>query len=131
MPSATYIDRDFKIATGQDAIEHYIDSNMGRTVELSAEVLGEGRSSTGQIGDHGLPEEAATVKVYGQSLIDGGQKGRLFRGIKRLLGNSASLRLMVFERPFRLVALITPLLLRIRKSIAAELNRLQLQSESD
>ncbi len=126
MPSATYIDRDFQIVTGQAAIDCYIESNTGRTVELSAEVLGEGRASTGQIGDHGLPEEAQTEKLYGQSFIDSGQKGRLFRGIKRLLGNSSAPRLMVFDRPFRLVALITPLLLRIRRSTSKlffEINR--------
>lgn len=122
MPSATYVDKDFKITTGQDAIIAYIESNTGRTVELSAEVLGEGRTSTGQIGDHGLPEEASTEKIYGQSFIDGGQKGRLFRGIKRLLGNSQAPRLMVFDRPFRLVALITPLLIRIQHSVQKLLN---------
>ncbi|MEQ8407996.1 MAG: Hsp70 family protein [Gammaproteobacteria bacterium] len=121
MPSATYVDRDYKILTGQQAIEEYIVSNMGRTVELSAEVLGEGRTSTGQIGDHGLPEEASTEKVYGQSFVDASQKGRLFRGIKRMLGNQQAPRLMVFERPFRLVALITPLLLRIHRSIVERL----------
>ena len=51
MPSATYIDKELKITTGQAAINRYVESNMGRTVELSAEVLGEGRSTTGQIGD--------------------------------------------------------------------------------
>ena len=116
MPSATYIDRDFQIVTGQAAINSYIESNTGRTVELSAEVIGEARTTTGQIGDHGLPEEANSEKIYGQSFIDGGQKGRLFRGIKRLLGNSSARRLMVFDRPFRLVALITPLLVRVRHS---------------
>ena len=130
MPSATYIDRDFQIVTGQAAIDSYIESNTGRTVELSAEVLGEGRTSTGQIGDHGLPEEAQTEKMYGQSFVDGGQKGRLFRGIKRLLGNSSAPRLMVFDRPFRLVALITPLLLRIRHSTQDLFNKLNRNSES-
>lgn len=117
MPSATYIDKNFGIVTGQEAINSYIEGNTGRTVELSAEVLGEGRTTTGQIGDGGLPEEGSTEKVYGQSFVDGGQTGRLFRGIKRLLGGSDSQRLMVFNRPFRLVALITPLLVRIKKSI--------------
>lgn len=121
MPSATYINRDYQIVTGQEAIEEYVRSNTGRTVELSAEILGEGRTSTGQIGDHGLPEEASTSLIYGQSLVDGGQQGRLFRGVKRLLGNNASQRLMVFEKPFRLVALITPLLIRIRRTIEAHL----------
>lgn len=123
MPSATYIDRDFKISTGQGAINNYIESNTGRTIELSAEVLGEGRTSTGQIGDRGLPEEANTQTIYGQSFVDAGQQGRLFRGIKRMLGNTKSQRLMVFDRPFRLVALITPLLLRIRRSIDAYLDQ--------
>lgn len=122
MPSATYIDREFKMKTGQTAIDAYIAANTGRTVELSAEVLGEGRTSTGQIGDRGLPEEASTEKIYGQSFVDGGEKGRLFRGVKRLLGNASAPRLMVFDRPFRLVALITPLLIRIHNCL------LQLQS---
>ncbi len=117
MPSATYIDKDFQISTGQNAINHYIESNTGRTVELSAEILGEGRTTTGQIGDGGLPEEGNTQTLYGQSFVDGGQQGRLFRGIKRLLGSADAPRLMVFDRAFRLVALITPLLVRIRKSI--------------
>jgi len=119
MPSATYIDRNFQITTGQSAIEAYIASNTGRKVELSAEFLGEGRSTTGQIGDAGLPEEANTQKFFGQSIVDAGEKGRLFRGIKRLLGDPGVQRLMVFERPFRLVALVTPLLLRIRESLLA------------
>jgi len=121
MPSATYIDKDFKISTGQSAINHYIESNTGRTVELSAEILGEGRTTTGQIGDKGLPEEGNTQTVYGQSFVDGGQQGRLFRGIKRLLGSTDAPRLMVFDRAFRLVALITPLLLRIRKRIEQQI----------
>lgn len=123
MPSATYIDRDFKICTGQNAINNYIESNTGRTIELSAEILGEGRTTTGQTGDRGLPEEANTQTIYGQSFVDGGQPGRLFLGIKRMLGNTESQRLMVFDRPFRLVALITPLLLRIRSSINTYLSR--------
>ena len=130
MPSATYIDRELKITTGQAAINRYIESNMGRTVELSAEVLGEGRTTTGQIGDRGLPEEAQTELIYGQSFVDGGQQGRLFRGIKRLLGNRSSPRLMVFDRPFRLVALITPLLLRIQQSLVALIKSSGLAADS-
>jgi len=117
MPSATYIDRNYQISTGQKAIQSYIESNTGRKVELSAEYLGEGRTSTGQIGDAGLPEEASSQSFYGQSIIDAGEKGRLFRGVKRLLGDGSVQRLMVFERAFRLVALVTPLLLRIRQAV--------------
>ena len=47
MPSANYIDREFSITTGQDAIDEYVAGNRGRKVELSAELLGEARTSTG------------------------------------------------------------------------------------
>jgi hypothetical chaperone protein len=118
MPTAVYIDRDFDASVGQQAVTDYITANQGRKVELSAEVLGEARTSTGQI-DHGtnLPTEADTNLVYGQSVQDASMPGRLFRGIKRLLGNKGNERIMVFDRPFRLVALVTPVLLRVYKCL--------------
>ena len=33
MPSATYIDSEYKICTGQNAINTYVEVNTGRTVE--------------------------------------------------------------------------------------------------
>ncbi len=118
MPSATYIDRDLQTLTGQKAIDHYIQDNTGRTVELIPEVIGE----TSQFVEHGdsenpTPVDTVTQKVYGASVIDSGLQGRLFRGTKRLLGDSRVRRLMVFDHPFRLVALITPILLHIVKSL--------------
>ncbi|MDX1492066.1 MAG: Hsp70 family protein [Pseudohongiellaceae bacterium] len=118
MPSASYIDRQFQVVTGQEAIDRYIAENAGRKVELSAELLGEGRTSTGQIGEGGLPEKADSHLIYGASVVDAGEKGRLFRGVKRMLGSTGSQRLMVFDRPFRLVALITPIILRMQKAVA-------------
>ena len=118
MPSATYISRDFVAQTGQDAIDTYISQNQGRKVELSVEILGEARTSTGQMDPSTrLPAEAETSLVYGQAFNDGSLPGRLFRGTKRLLGTKSSDRIMVFNRPFRLVALITPILLKIEKCI--------------
>lgn len=125
MPSAIYLDRDFEAFTGQDAIDKYIAGNQGRKVELSAEVLGEARSSTGQIDPlTTLPAEANTNLVYGKSFQDASLPGRLFRGTKRLLGNKHNERITVFNRPFRLVALITPQLLRVRETISAMLAKL-------
>jgi hypothetical chaperone protein len=125
MPSASYIDRDFVTSTGQEAIDTYIARNQGRKVEMSVEVLGEVRTSTGQM-DSGsqLPTEADTSLVYGQAFNDGSLPGRLFRGTKRLLGSVDTNRVMVFERPFRLVALITPILLRIREAIEVAVDAL-------
>ena len=121
MASATYIDRDLQTSTGQTAIDRYIADNTGRTVELIPEVVGQ----TSAFVEHGdmdvpAPVETVTTKVYGAAVIDSGLQGRLFRGTKRLLGDSRVRRLMVFEHPFRLVALITPILLRIRKALAQQ-----------
>ncbi|HEX7037138.1 MAG TPA: Hsp70 family protein [Pseudomonadales bacterium] len=123
MPSATYIDRELKTLTGQAAIDRYIEDNTGRTVELIPEVIAE----TSQFVEHGdsenpAPVETTTQRIYGKPLVDSGLQGRLFRGTKRLLGDSRVRRLMVFDHPFRLVALITPILLRIRKAVEQHVN---------
>ena len=118
MPSANYIDRSFQSSIGQLAIDDYITGNIGRKVELSSELLGEARSSTGGgesvMGGSG---DGDTANVYGQAFDDSGLPGRLFRGTKRLLGNAATDRTAVFEKAFRLVALVVPILVGIRKSI--------------
>ena len=133
MPSASYINRDFVTTTGQDAIEDYIHDNQGRRVELSAEVLGEARSGTdgleGMSNNQNMPSEFDTDLVYGQSFVDGSLPGRLFRGTKRLLGDAEIKRIMVFDRPFRLVALITPILVRMRKAITQTLISLEKPTE--
>ena len=119
MPSATYIDRELQTETGARAIEHYISDNTGRTVELIPEVIGEvGMLVERNDADSPAPVEGVSQKVYGQPITDSGLQGRLFRGTKRLLGDPGVRRLMVFDHPFRLVALITPLLLRMRRSVA-------------
>ena len=118
MPSATYIDSEFKTLTGEEAIARYIADNTGRTVELVAEVVGVSTVLVGDADPEGRrAPETLTKKTYGQPVRDCGLKGRLFRGTKRLLGNKEVRRLMVFDHPFRLVALITPILLHVRKCI--------------
>jgi len=77
-----------------------------------------------------LPNTAETNTIYGQAFNDAGLPGRLFRGTKRLLGSATTQRVMVFQKPFRLVALITPILLRIRKTISRKLMDLALDSEA-
>ncbi len=116
-PSAVHIDRQFQVCTGQAAIERYIADNRGRRVQLAAEVLGEARTGTGQLDEEGLPALSGSEQVFGQAFVDAGEKGRLFRGVKRLLGNAALARLMVFEKAFRPVALVTPLLLAMRQRL--------------
>lgn len=122
IPSATYIDRALTAKTGQLAVDQYIVDNTGRTVEMVPEVIGETSQFVEGAGNDGGPGEVetATEKVYGAAVTDSSLQGRLFRGTKRLLGDESVRRLMVFDHPFRLVALITPLLLRIRQSVEAD-----------
>ena len=122
IPSATYIDRALTAKTGQLAVDQYIVDNTGRTVEMVPEVIGETSQFVEGAGNDGGPGEVetATEKVYGAAVTDSSLQGRLFRGTKRLLGDENVRRLMVFDHPFRLVALITPLLLRIRQSVEAD-----------
>ncbi len=70
MPSANYLDKDLVTEIGQQAIDDYIMGNRGRTVELSAELLGEERTSAG--GNDGPASEGDTSKVYGQAINDVG-----------------------------------------------------------
>ncbi|MEM7000952.1 MAG: Hsp70 family protein [Pseudomonadota bacterium] len=124
MPSATYIDCDLQSMTGQAAIDRYIGDNTGRTVELIPEVVGEySQFVESGGGDEPAAVETSTQKIYGAPVTDSGLQGRLFRGTKRLLGDEQVRRLMVFEQPFRLVALITPLLLRMRQTIEQQWGR--------
>ena len=119
MPSATYIDRHLQTCTGREAIRRYIDDNTGRRVELVPEVIGKAMLAVGNAGaDSRQPGETLTVDVYGDAMTDAGLQGRLFRGVKRLLGKKDVRRLMVFDHPFRPVALVTPILLRIQKTLA-------------
>ena len=124
MPSANYIDKQFVSAIGQKAINDYIAGNRGRKVELSAQLLGEARSGTGG-GETAMggPGESDTSKVYGQAFNDGSLPGRLFRGTKRLLGNTLNDRIAIFDRSFRLVALVTPILVGIRQALEATIDR--------
>ena len=125
MPSATYIDRALQTLTGRGAIVQYIDDNTGRKVELIPEVIGKASLAVGFAGAGSRnPGETMRVDVYGDAMTDTGMRGRLFRGTKRLLGKADVRRLMVFDHPFRLVALITPLLLRMRNALADQVGEI-------
>ncbi|HIG44543.1 MAG: Hsp70 family protein [bacterium] len=120
MPTATHLDRELASTTGEAAVRQYIEENRDRIVELTPEVIAktsmlvEGRD----VNDPNSEHEVALMNTYGESIIDRGLPGRLFRGIKRLLGNQSLKRLMVFSHPFRLVALVTPILIHIREALA-------------
>lgn len=121
IPSATYLDRRFQVLTGQSAILTYVADNTGRTVEFIPEVIGEESEWHTPI----TPGSAAPLAtrgrpIYGPAMEDSGLKGRLFMGVKRLLGDERTPRLAVFDRNFRLAALITPLLKAIRERLETQ-----------
>tara|TARA_B100000795_G_C22786756_1_gene434990 strand:+ start:876 stop:2276 length:1401 start_codon:yes stop_codon:yes gene_type:complete len=123
MPTAMHLDRELITLTGEAAVTQYIDENRDRIVELTPEVIAKASMVTSEANsaDPHSEAETETSSVYGQPWVDRGMPGRLFRGVKRLLGNSSIKRLLVFDHPFRLVALITPILLRIRQAIEESL----------
>ena len=122
LPTAMHLTREFVGTTGSGAIDRYVEENSARLVHLVPEILGQAAGNIAdQSTDFDMSElETARDVVYGP-LIDHGLPGRLFLGLKRLLGNPEIDRLFVFNRPYRLVALLTPVLLRLRESIEREL----------
>lgn len=124
LPTAIHLDRHYSAITGQAAIDRYVEENRGRRVELTAEVIGEASSSVGggQLDDEN-PQLTTTRNILWGPLIDRGLKGRMFHGLKRLLGDPAIERLSVFDQAYRLVALITPILQRMREAIEVATKR--------
>ncbi len=119
MPTATHLDRQLQTSTGQAAVDQYIEENRDRIVELTPELIARSAMVTAEANpdDPFSEAEVSSENVYGQPWVDRGMPGRLFRGIKRLLGNPEIKRLLVFDHPFRVVALVTPVLVRIRQAI--------------
>jgi len=122
LPTALHLSRDYVGTTGAQAIERYVQENAARLVHLVPEMIG---SAAGEITDHSTATEMTELEttrdiVWGP-LDDQGLPGRLFLGLKRLLGNPRVDRLMVFKRAYRLVALLTPVLLRMREQLEREL----------
>ena len=122
LPTAIHLDRAFMALTGNAAIERYVEENRGRRVELVAELIGESATSvTGNnTGDDISRLETQRNAIYGP-LYDRTLPGRLFLGLKRLLGDPDIERLSVFEKHYRIVALLTPILTHIREAIERDL----------
>lgn len=119
LPTAVHLDREYQAIVGSRAITRYVDENRGRRVELVATVVGESASS---VGGNETGEDISRLRterhvVYGPP-VDRTLPGRLFLGLKRLLGDPEIERLTVFDKQYRLVALLTPILQHMRERIA-------------
>ena len=116
LPTAIHLDRGYAALVGSIAIARYVEENRGRRVELVAEVIGE---AAGGITGNDTGEDISRLDtqrhlLYGPP-VDRTLPGRLFLGLKRLLGDPDIDRLSVFGRHYRLVALLTPILTHIRE----------------
>jgi hypothetical chaperone protein len=122
LPTAMHLSKEYEGTTGSAAIERYVEENTARLVHLVPEILGQ---AAGSIEDdspvHEIAELTTSRNLVFGPLIDHGLPGRLFLGLKRLLGNPAIERIFVFNRPYRLVALLTPVLLRLHEAVEREL----------
>lgn len=121
LPSACYLDTRLLAITGQEALDAYIEDNIGRRVELAAVPIGFARTSTGSYDEQGLPQLAQGGLIFSAARFDVNLPGRLFYGTKQMLSTADDGVLPVFNKPFRLEALITPILLRIQEALTAEL----------
>ena len=119
MPTALYIDRDRKAAVGREAVETYVSENAGRSVNLVAETVGEiemtfaGTDQTPPLGTLESGDSGSSIEAV-QAYADQDLPGRLFRGVKRWLGNAGLDRVRVFDANYRIVALVTPVLSHLR-----------------
>ncbi|MEY2853604.1 MAG: hypothetical protein RL030_736 [Pseudomonadota bacterium] len=122
LPTAVHLDRLYQSLVGSTAIERYVEENRGRRVELVAQLIGEAASSI--VGNEGGEDisRLGTQRgaIYGPP-VDRTLPGRLFLGLKRLLGDPGIERLQVFDREYRLVALLTPILQHVRDQLEAGL----------
>ena len=119
MPTALYLDRQLSAEVGRSAIDAYMRDNAGRLIELRAEEVGEilitvaGTDNTqGSADDGGAITSAAHVHAF----TDQDMPGRLFRSVKRWLGNASVDRVRVFDAHYRIVALVTPMLTHLREA---------------
>jgi hypothetical chaperone protein len=122
LPTAIHLSKEYEGTTGAAAIERYVQENTARLVHLVPEILGQAAGSIENSSpEHEMAELTTSRNVVLGPLIDHGLPGRLFLGLKRLLGNPAIDRIFVFNRPYRLVALLTPVLLRLHEAVEKEL----------
>jgi hypothetical chaperone protein len=125
LPSALHLDRDYRASVGQAAIRQYVDENRGRRVELVPEIIGEAADGIGgsETGDDISSRLDTTRRTVFGPPVDRGLPGRLFHGLKRLLGDPAIDRLAVFGHQYRVVALVVPILVRLRERIETATGR--------
>jgi hypothetical chaperone protein len=120
MPSALYLDRALRAQVGQAGIERYLADNAGRRIELRREDVGQIEVTVASTDTTGGTRDGAITDVFSvHAFTDQDLPGRLFRSLKRWLGQASVERVRVFDRPYRIVALVTPILTHVQEALCA------------
>jgi hypothetical chaperone protein len=106
MPTALYLDRARRSTVGQAAIDRYLRDNAGRVVRLRRQEVGTIEITVaGTDQTRGGADGAISGVHRVHALADLEMPGRLFRSLKRWLGNASVEGVNVFGTRYRIVAL--------------------------
>jgi hypothetical chaperone protein len=119
MPTALYLDRKLAATIGQPAIDRYVRENVGRQVTLRRERVGGLEITVAETDDSKVKGDGIQFYAHVHAYTDQEQPGRLFRGVKRWLGNDRLDGVRVFDHRFRLVSLVTPILAYLERAARA------------
>jgi len=114
MPTALYLNEEYRPIVGTRAIRKYLEENEGRRVRLTRQELGEVKVTYAEIG---------TIHVSVHANVDRDMPGQLFHGLKRWLGDPMLELIKVMKRDYRTVALITPVLEHIKSAAEKTLGK--------
>lgn len=121
MPTANYMSREFTATIGTDALYLYLELNQGRQVFLEEVSLGVIKVTHGESNTlRGRRDRGGdtTVAVEVHAKVDKNMPGHLLRGLKRWLGMGSIETIDIFGVRYGVVALITPILVHIRKRLS-------------
>ncbi|WP_028974643.1 Hsp70 family protein [Spirochaeta cellobiosiphila] len=107
MPSALYLSREYVPTVGSKALSTYLDDNRGRRIQLKKKNIGIIQVHMGEMDRDHFEERERTITTDIHAYVDANQPGRLFASLKGYLGMKGEQRFQVFEKNFRLEALLT------------------------
>lgn len=126
MPTALYLDRDFKPTVGGEALARCLEDNTGRKIILSDVEVGCVTVHMGEMDRDYFIERDRSYTTVVTGKVDANLPGRLFRSMKSYLGDSGQPRFDVFGRKFRIEAILTVILRYINDQIKKEVGDLNI-----
>jgi len=123
MPSALYLDREYHPRVGTEALKTYLEDNRGRRIHLKKKDIGVIQVHMGEMDRDHFEERERTITTNIHAWVDSNQPGRLFASLKGYLGMEGLQRFQVFEKNFRLEALLTLLFFHLQEVSGNRLSR--------